>query len=112
MAYSKKKYNRKWRFDNLKSWEGYISKVTNCQICNKKIYFNKHNRLSAIHFDHRNINILIKGKPTNWLSWHKKNIDNIKIWESCNFGMLCLACNRKLPTKNRINIIKYLTSQR
>ena len=108
--YLKKKYNRNGKY--LKTWEGYIPKETNCQICSKKIYFNNKDRLSAIHFDHRSNHTLIKGKPTNWLSWHKKNIKNTKIWESCNFGMLCLGCNRNLSTKNRINIIKYLTCPR
>lgn len=87
---------------NLKSWEGYIPVITSCQVCAKEIYFNLKNNKSSIHFDHKTGAEAIKCNPTNWLRLHPKNKENEYIWESCDFGYLCLVCNTSLPTKNRI----------
>ena len=93
---------------NRKSWEGYIPKETKCQICGKEIFFNQNNQSLAIHFDHIKENLSITIKPTTWLSKNRRTSENEKIWESCNFGMLCHKCNLCLPTKNRLGIVKYL----
>jgi hypothetical protein len=94
-------YQKKIRERCLKSWEGYIPKKTNCEICGKEIFFNNHNRTNAIHFDHRKEGCIIKSIPIIWLRSHINNNKNRKIWESCNFGKLCKRCNAYLPTKNR-----------
>ena len=103
---------RKFYQKNLISWEGYIPKETNCQICDRKIYFNQNNKKDAICFDHKKENILIKGSPTGWLGFHLRTSENQKIWEGCDFGMLCNQCNQALPTKNREqfmkNVMKYI----
>jgi dUTP pyrophosphatase len=91
---------------NLLSWEGVIPKETVCEICNTPIFFNNTNSKSSIHFDHRLSGLeLIKVKPTVWLSNNSRNIENEKIWKSCNFGVLCGVCNRRLPTKDRGNFL-------
>ena len=111
-----RKYNNKRnRFihnKNLSLWEGYIPKKTKCQICNKKIYFHNKDTKTAIHFDHKDNNLLIKEAPTVWLGRHINNLKNRIIWEKCNFGMLCKKCNLMLPTNNRKEyiqkVIKYM----
>jgi len=69
---------------NRETWKGYIPKKTNCQICDKKIYFKQskkqYNKEDVIHFDHRNKNSLIKRNPTSWLSIHPRTPKNQKIW--------------------------------
>lgn len=92
----------------LKLWEGYIPKKSNCQICGRSIYFNQNCIEKAIHFDHKNENILIKKNPTIWLSQYECSLENRKIWEECKFGMLCNRCNGYLPTKNRLKILNNL----
>jgi len=107
------KYNTDYGQMCLKSWEGYLPKKTRCQICGKIIYYNKKSPKNAIHFDHRNG---VDGKgyktPGNWLLKHRRNPKNQKIWESFNFGYLCLSCNSHLPTKDRkaymMKVIKYV----
>lgn len=116
--YKKKNYPRdskkaeKNRQEHLKTWEGYIPKKTECQICDRKIYFNQGTKGDAIHFDHKNDNILIKNSPKAWLKHHFRTFENQKIWEECAFGMLCHRCNSYLPTKDREqfvkNIVKYV----
>lgn len=91
---------------NILSWKGYIPSKTNCQCCNKEIYFNQRNCRNAIHFDHKDTNDDIKCNPTNWLERHIRNPENQKLWELCKFGMLCNTCNSFLPTKNREEFIK------
>lgn len=99
--------NKKDRNRFLRTWEGYIPKKTICPICRKEIFFNKRNKANAIHFDHKdNKKILIKEGPTTWLMSHVRNSINRKIWESCNFGMLCGRCNGFLPTKDRKKFVK------
>lgn len=89
------------RLNNCKnSWIDIMPKSINCQICGKSIGFlNKEN---PICFDHRHEgNELIRNSPNLWLGTHFCTPENIKIWNSCDFGMLCRRCNGFLPTKNR-----------
>lgn len=94
------------------SWEEYFSKEAKCQICGKKIFYNQNNRTLAISFDHKTGEEIIKDYPSSWLRNNLRSPESEKIWESCNFGILCNRCNRFLPTKNRKafvrSIIKYL----
>lgn len=73
-----------------------------CQICGKKLKwggFDK--RGNVVHFDHKNRLSSIKGMPSGWINIHLCSPKNIATWEQCNFGILCLTCNRSLPTDNR-----------
>ena len=55
---------------------------------------------------------IIKRQPSSWLQSHPATVKNQEIWKKCNFGRLCLQCNKSLPTKNRKqfikNIVKYV----
>jgi 5-methylcytosine-specific restriction endonuclease McrA len=99
----------------MKSWEGLIPKETKCQICGRKIYFNKPIKRpsESIHFDHRlEGKELIKEHPGGWLRAHPRNSKNERLWKQSNFGMLCRSCNGFLLTRNRktmlLKIIKYV----
>ena len=98
--------NRQWELKNLISWEGFIPKETECQICSKKIYFNQRDNANAIHFDHKKENLIVNYSPTSWLKRHKRTDYTEKIWKEFNFGMLCRRCNNYLPTKDRVKYIK------
>jgi hypothetical protein len=93
---------RKKRF---KEWETYIPKITNCEICGKKIYLGSRDRIKSIHFDHKKDGLVIKESPSGWLGSNKPTPEKLKIWKSCDFGMLCHGCNKFLPTKNRKEFI-------
>lgn len=100
---NREKINRKSRerqHNISSSWREYFSKYQECECCGCKIGFmNKSNRLC---FDHRNEgNEVIKGCPSAWLRKHYCTPENIKIFESCKFGILCNRCNYFIPTKNR-----------
>jgi len=95
--------------ENLKSWEGYIPKKTNCQVCGKFIYFNRKIKVNIIQFDHKNPhNIINRASPTAWLKFNPRTPENEKIWKKADFGMLCLQCNGGIPTKNRKKFLKNL----
>ena len=81
--------SRKTRMRRMKSWEGFFSPEVPCQICGRKIYFNRGDAKTAIHFDHRHENTIIKKSPSEWL-WktemcsHKLRTNGyryIRIWE-------------------------------
>lgn len=110
------KANKEYRIKSLKSWETVISEKTFCQMCGRDIYFNKGNFKNAIHFDHRNEGReVIKDNPTIWLRNHHRTLLYEKIWNSCNWGLLCSDCNRCLPSFNRksfvINAVKYILGE-
>lgn len=100
---------RKYCMDNMKrnvaSWKGFIPEETDCECCGKRIKFLSGKKASSIHFDHRHGLNLIKN-PISWLWKHVFNEKNKAIWESCDFGMLCDQCNRRLPTENRSDFLK------
>ena len=105
--------NKNYMKNNLTSWEGYIPKIAQCQMCGKDIFFNTNDVKNAITFDHRHSGTeVIKSSPTAWLRMHKRNLTNEAIWESCDFGMLCHRCNIMLPTSDRqlylVNVTKYI----
>jgi len=93
----------------LKEWELYfISKYGElvCEICGRKLRFYnpgmKYDKKETVHFDHRNGGKeIIKGSPKVWLRSHNPTKENIELWQSCGFGLLCDLCNRMLPTKDR-----------
>lgn len=98
--------NSKFSQRKIDSWRGFIPVKTHCAICNETIWYNSGDRKKSIHFDHKNTNKAIKRAPYIWLRNNKRTTENEKIWMSCDFGMLCWKCNRKLPTKNRKKWVK------
>jgi len=97
---------------NRKTWEGYIPLMTQCEMCGRDVFFHRNNQREAIHFDHRKSGTEIIKRPMLWLAGHSKTPENQKIWESCEFGILCGWCNKSLPTINRkqyiLNALKYV----
>ena len=87
-----------------------------CQICGKKLAwhgFDKH--LNTVQFDHRKKLSPIQKSPSLWWNVHPCNPKNIGIWEQCDFGILCLNCNTRLPTENRekwLNKALYYTQRK
>ncbi len=103
-----KENQKRIRLLRINSWveKNVILKDTNCEICNKIIYFKGHPRKETIHFDHKNENCTIKVNPSTFLQSKFANEKNIKLWEDSDFGLLCASCNKGLPTKNRIEWLK------
>jgi len=96
------KRSKEWRNDNITSWEKVIPKVNRCQVCGKRILFNTGDKRNTVHFDHRNNGKeKIKEHPSTWLRNNKYSIENEKIWNSCNFGVVCELCNKFMPTGGR-----------
>lgn len=104
-----KNHHRRYRSEALKSWECYIPIKQNCEICKKELFYNGNNPKSSIAFDHRIENCAIKVSPYDWLARHIFNEKHKKIWDSCNFGILCRRCNCAIPTKNRKEWLMKLT---
>mgnify|MGYP001564542657 CR=1 FL=1 len=99
----------KYRKRNCTQWILYLEskygKNPNCECCGKKLGFSLglSQKSQTVHFDHRNNGKeMIQNGPNSWIMNHAHNNKNIKIFESCNFGILCHQCNILLPTKNRI----------
>jgi hypothetical protein len=100
----------------LSSWVGIIPKLTNCEACGRVITFNSGSLKTSIFFDHRHEGReAIKNGPVQWLRKHMATPENVLIWKSCDFGMLCNQCNLVLPTIGRIEFItkllKYVTKK-
>ena len=100
---------KKQRLKCIATWEGYIPSEANCQCCGKLIFFNKGNNRDAICFDHKNPDVAIKTSPSSWLRQKRQTPENKAIWESCNFGILCVGCNKAIPTVNRKQWLENIT---
>ncbi len=102
------KYVEKWSI-YLKARYGENPK---CEICNKELQYFSNNNGNSVHFDHTRPNVAIMIKPKTWLKSTPCIDDNIKIWESCSFGILCRNCNFRLPSLNREQwldrVLKYI----
>lgn len=83
------------------SWIGHIPQKAKCGVCGKVLFFKGHSQKETIHFDHRKENCAIKCKLSNWLMSNFRTPKNQRIWDSCDFGILCHWCNMFIPTKNR-----------
>ena len=94
------------RASNLKSWEGFIPQVAECQMCGVDIYFNCGNRRKAIHFDHRHGERHNFRTPYQFLARCSRTPKSEALWKSFDFGMLCMGCNTRMPTENRTQFIK------
>jgi hypothetical protein len=87
--------------ERLASWEKYLPKEANCEVCGKNLYLCGKSISNRICFDHKNEDLAIKTNPSIFLRQKFCTKENISIWESCDFGILCVTCNKNLPTKNR-----------
>lgn len=72
-----------------------------CQVCGRELQW-KGERAEVVHFDHRhNGEVSIEITPSDWVRGYPCNLKNQRIWLSCDFGILCNVCNKRLPTKDR-----------
>jgi len=91
----------------ISDWIDYFKKrhseIPRCQVCGKDLEWklNGKRTIKSVYFDHKSNGIPIKDSPRSWYESHPHNTGNIKIWEQCNFGILCGRCNFFLPTDNR-----------
>lgn len=103
-----RKQGSAWRKNNKNSWSCYFPKEMECEVCSATVFFSSGIARNSVHFDHRK-ECSIKVSPTIWLVNHKFTEENLKIWESCDFGILCISCNILLPTKNRKDWLMRIT---
>lgn len=85
----------------LEDWKAILPKNPTCEICGKNLYYFSGKQHASVNFDHKHDNLPIKLTPCHWLKGHAPNEKHIKIWNECNFGVLCANCNLRLPTKDR-----------
>ena len=90
---------------NLDAWKKYFPEVMQCGCCGKDIFFSGGIPGKSVYFDHRHGGGEPIRNPNIWLRSHKCTPENIKIWESCDFGRLCIKCNGYLPTVDRKHFI-------
>ena len=86
-----------------------------CQVCSKQLTWDIGDKLSIVNFDHRHGgNEVIRCSPSHWWKRRPCSPENVRIWQDCDFGILCHNCNRALPTKNRLawiqSVVKYMES--
>jgi hypothetical protein len=94
--------------DRLAAWVEHFKSIYGivpfCQCCNKKLNWpgEGDDKSTSVHFDHRHGGIeSIKTAPTKWFRSRRPTEENIKIFDDCDFGLLCTDCNRCLPTQDR-----------
>jgi len=134
MTNKQKKYQREWRRKWRKNhkekariydlrrrkireerWTKEIKKIYRtenffCQICNKPLSIFSGSRKNSVSFDHRKEITKIKKQPCGWLRGKSSTKENIRIFKKEHFGILCLECNAKIPTKNRKDWLKRITN--
>jgi len=100
---------RKIHFRKVKlTWLPYLKSNPRCEICGKQLnYFSRSN--NGVYFDHKKLSEKIKTTPVSWLQTHPYTLENMKIWRTCNFGILCNHCNRTLPSKDREKWLRKVT---
>lgn len=96
-----------------KEWKRYFQNKFGdpfCECCHKALLWpGSENKLDTVHFDHRRGDEMIKQSPAFWTRDHAVTLENIAIFESCDFGILCNRCNMLLPTDNRLEWLEKAT---
>lgn len=93
--------HRRFYKKRIDSWAEYLPAEANCEICDMKLYLSGHPRSETICFDHRIENCAIKKPPATFIRSRLRTKESQAIWDSCQFGILCVRCNITLPTNNR-----------
>lgn len=108
-------YSKKAGIKNRDNWAEYFTKRygghPECELCGKQLEWTGRSG-NFVTFDHRNGGEeYIKLGPSSWKS-QVFSLKNIKLWESCDFGILCTRCNSNLPTnliKRRERLTRFIT---
>jgi len=94
---------------NYKAWIDSFIEIygqnPRCEICGKTLSW-KGLKTKIVHWDHKDEKCMVKKDPSHFLHGHIYNEGNRKIWHSLDLGCLCLSCNTRLPTKNRIRWLR------
>ena len=106
-----RKHGKKVYKEKTNRWLPFLPSNPTCEVCGKYLtYFNKKGTKKGVFFDHKHSNLPIKALPTIWLKANYPTEQNVKLWASCNFGILCRRCNIRLPTNNRKKWLKNVTN--
>lgn len=99
------------RLNYIDQWISFLNikyGIPKCQICLTQLSWFSGDNNQTVNFDHRHegneaitTNKTTKSSVNNWLRSRPCNEINKKIFESCDFGILCRLCNNYLPTLNR-----------
>lgn len=116
----KKRYEVSKRAEYRRQWIKYFKEkygsTPRCQLCEKTLYWTHKRHGMRACFDHRRGGLEpIKDKsPRTWIQNKPLNEDNMAVFNECDFGILCRACNILLPAsldkRNKIakNLLGYL----
>lgn len=110
------------RIQILDGWCQYLTSVHGkfqCECCGRDLKFTSYRKgydpNNTVNWDHRFGDESIKVPPSEWLIRHPCNHTNKKIWNECDFGVLCRRCNTNLgsPQERLIrvkNFSRYIRS--
>lgn len=104
---------QKRRFQYWLDWLEYLyekfGRAPKCQVCRKELHWRSDSYKGRACLDHRmHGREKIQCHPAKWLRSHRVSDENIAIFESCNFGILCVTCNSFLPTLGRKKFMRRL----
>lgn len=93
------------------AWIDYLIKkygdIPVCEICGKVCAWSSGSAQQTVALDHRyEGREEIKETPSAWMAGHACSEQSKKLFDSCNFGLLCSTCNLRLPTKDRAQWLK------
>lgn len=111
-----------YRARRKREWAGYFTskyKEPHCQICGKGLTWEPathKTKSDKVCFDHKNGRGKRIIRPSVFYESQKCTPENVDVWESEDFGILCNRCNQFLPTDNRLawlkQVIKYVIGRR
>lgn len=110
MGKNKPETVRRYEERRMAAWRNYFEMRygvnPSCEMCGKKLCF-VFGKSNMVNFDHRERHpeIIV---PAKWYRRRLVNTENIALWESCNFGVLCRQCNSHIPTDNREEYVRKL----
>lgn len=101
-----KKRSSVFQHDRQREWNRYLQNKygdPSCQLCLKKLRWPyEADKPNVVCLDYRMNGVeVIKCSPSKWIHARHCTPENVLIFESCNFGLLCNRCNRLLPTYGR-----------
>jgi hypothetical protein len=81
---------------NWRRWLEEIYGLPMCEICNRKLSHFSKTKKTTVCFDHKTGEEILDKKPSDWMAKTPCNEVNRELFSSCNFGILCNSCNRRI----------------
>jgi len=116
--YHKKRYNGNIKEGKLNRYAKIRSKWNEffqnhygdpiCGICGIPLKWTSDNKQDVVHWDHKHGLNGVRS-PSTFCGNRPCTPENIELWLSYDFGILCRWCNRILPTEGRQNWLHKLT---